>query len=104
MSADHDISALLNLVGVAGKLIIVGLPAKAQPFDFKPLVMRARTVVGSLIGGVKETQEMLDFCAEKKVLCDIELIKMESVNEAYVRMEKSDVKYRFVIDCSTIKA
>ena len=68
-----------------------------------PLVRRRRNLAGSLIGGIAETQEMLDFCAERGITCEIEMIPMEKINEAYERMLKSDVKYRFVIDVGTLR-
>jgi uncharacterized zinc-type alcohol dehydrogenase-like protein len=103
ISANHDYTAYLNLLGIDGKLMVVGLPIespKVQPFS---LVTNRRSVIGSCIGGMKETQEMLDYCAEHNIVSEIELIPMQKINEAYDRMLKGDVKYRFVIDLASIK-
>ena len=77
---------------------MVGIPAEPQAIGAMPLVRRRRRLAGSLIGGIAETQEMLDFCADRGIVCDIELIAIDQINEAYERMLRSDVKYRFVID------
>jgi uncharacterized zinc-type alcohol dehydrogenase-like protein len=82
-------------------MVLVGIPP-ASPIDPSVLVMQQRCLAGSLIGGIKETQEMLDFCAAHGVLSDIEMIRAEQINEAYERMMRSDVRYRFVIDNSTL--
>jgi uncharacterized zinc-type alcohol dehydrogenase-like protein len=103
VSADHDYENYLRLLGVNGKMIVVGLPERtptASPFD---LITKRRSIVGSMIGGTAETQEMLDYCAEKNITSDVEVIPMSYINEAYERMMKNDVKYRFVIDMSTLK-
>ena len=103
ISANHDYTSYLNLLGIDGKLMVVGLPIespKVQPFS---LVTNRRSVIGSCIGGMKETQEMLDYCAEHNIVSEIELIPMQKINEAYDRMLKGDVKYRFVIDLASIK-
>jgi uncharacterized zinc-type alcohol dehydrogenase-like protein len=102
VSANHDFSAYLDLLGLNGKLLVVGLPPedpKVSPFS---LITNRRSVTGSMIGSMKETQEMLDFCAEKNVVADIELIRMDQINEAYERLLQNDVKYRFVIDMSSL--
>lgn len=102
VSANHDFTAYLNLLGLNGKLLVVGLPPedpKVSPFS---LISNRRSVTGSMIGSMKETQEMLDFCAEKNVVADVELIRMDQINEAYERLLKNDVKYRFVIDMSSL--
>lgn len=102
ISANHDYDAYLKLLALEGKLMIVGLPSsnpEVNPFD---LVTNRRSIIGSMIGGTKETQEMLDFCAEKNIVADVEIIPMQYINEAYERMLKNDVKYRFVIDMSTL--
>lgn len=102
ISADHDYTQYLNLLAVHGKLMVVGLPEhnpKVSPFA---LIKNRRSIIGSMIGSIKETQEMLDFCYEHKIYADIEKIPMSSINEAYERMIKGDIKYRFVIDMSTI--
>ncbi len=103
ISANHDYTTYLNLLGIDGKLMVVGLPIespKVQPFS---LVTNRRSVIGSCIGGMKETQEMLDYCAEHHIVSEIEVIPMQKINEAYDRMLKGDVKYRFVIDLASIK-
>lgn len=103
ISANHDYTTYLNLLGIDGKLMVVGLPIespKVQPFS---LVTNRRSVIGSCIGGMKETQEMLDYCAEHHIVSEIELIPMQKINEAYERMLKGDVKYRFVIDLASLK-
>ncbi len=103
ISAPHDYNAYLQLLKLDGTMCLVGLP-DPQPLAAGSLIMRRRKLAGSLIGGIAETQEMLDFCAEHDVAADIELIDMADINDAWERMVKSDVRYRFVIDCSTIKA
>jgi uncharacterized zinc-type alcohol dehydrogenase-like protein len=103
ISANHDYTQYLNLLALNGKLMVVGLPTEApkvQPFS---LVSNRRSVVGSCIGGMKETQEMLDYCAENNIVSDIEIIPIQNINEAYERMLKGDVKYRFVIDMASLK-
>jgi len=103
ISADHDYAEFLDLLDLNGKLLIVGLPKdnpKVNPFA---LLKNRRSIIGSMIGGTKETQEILDFCAEKNITADVEVIKMQDINEAFERMIKNDVKYRFVIDLSSLK-
>lgn len=102
VAADHDINAYLNLLKRDGTLTQVGLPSNPVAISLFPLVMKRINFSGSLIGGIKETQEMLDFCAKHDIVSDIELIAADKINEAYERLVKSDVKYRFVIDTSTI--
>ena len=102
VSADHDLNAYLNLLKVDGTLCVVGAPPNPQPLQIFGLLMPRRQIAGSLIGGIAETQEMLDFCGEKNIQCEIELIRMDQINEAYERMLKSDVKYRFVIDVASL--
>lgn len=97
ISAQHDYSAYLGLLKRGGTMVLVGIP-ESSPLDAGALVHHRRQLAGSLIGGIKETQEMLDFCAKHGVLADIELIPASKINEAYDRMVKSDVRYRFVID------
>jgi uncharacterized zinc-type alcohol dehydrogenase-like protein len=103
VSADHDLNAYINLLNVDGTLVQVGAPNNPQPVAAFGLIMGRRSVAGSLIGGIKETQEMLDFCGEHGIVSDIEMIKIQQINEAYERLLKSDVKYRFVIDMASIK-
>ena len=102
VSANHDLDVYLNLLKRDGTLTLVGLPPEPVPLDAFPLIRYRRSLAGSLIGGIPETQEMLDYCAEHGFACDIELIRMDQINEAYERMLKSDVKYRFVIDMATL--
>lgn len=102
VSADHDLNAYLNLLKVDGTLCVVGAPPNPQPLQIFGLLMPRRQIAGSLIGGIAETQEMLDFCGQKNIQCEIEMIRMGQINEAYERMLKSDVKYRFVIDMSSL--
>jgi len=103
VSADHDINAYLNLLKRDGTLVLVGAPEKPLAVAAFPLIFRRRSFAGSLIGGLPETQEMLDFCGKHGITCDIELIRMDQINEAYERMLKSDVKYRFVIDMASLR-
>lgn len=98
----YDIGAYLNLLNTDGKLIIVGAPPGNQSVGLFDLIGQRRTVVGSLIGGVKQTQDMLDFCGRHNITCDIELISADQVDGAYDRTIAGDVKYRFVIDNATI--
>ncbi len=102
VSAKHDITAYLNLLKRDGTLTQVGLPSEPVDISLFPLVMKRLNFSGSLIGGIRETQEMLDFCAKHDIVSDIELIPADKINEAYERLLKSDVKYRFVIDNATI--
>ena len=103
VSADHDINAYLSLLKVDGTLTIVGAPERPLPVNVFTLIMGRRSFAGSGIGGLKETQEMLDFCGEHNIVSDIEMIKIDQINEAYERLLKSDVKYRFVIDMASLK-
>lgn len=98
----HDVSAYMPLLDVDGALVIVG---QIGPIDEQltvPMIFGRRRLTGSLIGGIAETQEMLEFCAEKNILPECEMIRMDQINEAYDRMERSDVRYRFVIDMATL--
>ena len=103
VSAPHDMDALLATVRRDGALVLVGVPER--PLELSPfgLVMRRKTVAGSLIGGIAETQEMLDFCGTHSVAADVEVIAVDAVNEAFDRLVRGDVRYRFVIDTSTIR-
>jgi uncharacterized zinc-type alcohol dehydrogenase-like protein len=103
VSASHDINSYLNLLKVDGTLCLVGAPEHPLPVSIFSLLMGRRSFSGSGIGGIVETQEMLDFCAEKSIASDIETIAIQQVNEAYERLLKSDVKYRFVIDMASLK-
>ena len=103
VSADHDINAYLNLLKVDGTLTLLGAPEKPLPVAAFNLLFARRQFAGSGIGGIQETQEMLDFCSEHNIVSDIEQIKIQQINEAYDRLLKGDVKYRFVIDMSSLK-
>ena len=98
VSAPHDLNAYLTLLKRDGALVLVGIPPEPVPIHAFHLVAPRRQLAGSLIGGIPETQEMLDFCADRGIACEIEMIPISKINEAYERMLKSDVKYRFVID------
>lgn len=102
VSAPLDWNAYLSLLKVDGSLVVVGIPEKEVPVGALSLVMGRRTLAGSLIGGIRETQEMLDFCGQHNIACDIEKIPIQKVNEAYERVIKSDVRYRFVIDMASL--
>ena len=100
----HDLDQFLSLLKRDGTMCLVGAPATPHPSpNVFNLIFQRRAIAGSLIGGLPETQEMLDFCAAHKVAADIEMIRMDQINEAYERMLKSDVKYRFVIDMASLK-
>ncbi|WP_417666763.1 NAD(P)-dependent alcohol dehydrogenase [Pseudidiomarina sp.] len=104
VAAPHDLDAYLTLLRLDGTMTLVGVPAESHPSPAVfNLIAKRRSLAGSLIGGIAETQEMLDFCAEHGITSDIEMIAMDEINEAYERMLKSDVKYRFVIDMATLK-
>ena len=98
----HDYNVYLPLLKVDGTLCIVGTIGMNAELNARSLIMGRRKIAGSLVGGIKETQEMLDFCAQHQILSDIEMIPMDGINQAYERMQQSDVKYRFVIDMSTL--
>lgn len=104
VAAPHDLDAYLKLLKRDGTLCLVGVPDKPHPSPSAfALIGRRRSLAGSMIGGIKETQEMLDFCAEKKIVSDVEIIPIQEINSAYERMLRSDVKYRFVIDLASLK-
>jgi alcohol dehydrogenase (NADP+) len=103
VSAQHDINAYLLLLKRDGNLTQVGVPADPLSLQVGSLIFGRRSLSGSLIGGIKETQEMLDFCGKHNITADIELIPIQKINEAYDRLVKSDVKYRFVIDMASLK-
>lgn len=104
IAADHDINAYLNLLGRDGNMTMVGAPEKPLEVSTFALLFGRRSLSGSLIGGLKETQEMLDFCGTHNITADVEIIPIQKVNEAYERLLKSDVKYRFSIDMASLKA
>jgi uncharacterized zinc-type alcohol dehydrogenase-like protein len=104
VAAPHNLDAFLTLLKRDGAMVLVGAPGEPHPSPTVfNLIMQRRTLAGSLIGGIAETQEMLDFCAEHGITADIELIPIQKINEAYERMLKSDVKYRFVIDMASLR-
>ncbi len=104
VSADHDVNAYLNLVRVGGNMTLVGAPEKPLPVSAFALFFGNKTLGGSMIGGIPQTQEMLDFCGQHNITSDVEVIPIQKVNEAYERMLKGDVKYRFVIDTASLKS
>src|SRR5450432_4622327 len=103
VSADHELNAYLKLLKLDGTMCLVGAPEKPAAVYAFNLLMKRRRIAGSAIGGIRETQQMLDFCAEKGITADIEMIKIQQINEAYERILRSDVKYRFVIDMASLK-
>lgn len=102
VSANHDYTNFLDLLDLEGKLLIVGLPSEEPSLSPFSLITKRRSIIGSMIGGIAETQEMLDYCADNHIVSDVEVIPMPYINDAYERMIRSDVKYRFVIDMSTL--
>jgi len=105
VAASHNLDAFTQLLKRDGTLTLVGVPEHAHPSpSVAALIFKRRSIAGSLIGGIAETQEMLDFCAEKGIVSDIEMIAIQNIENAYERMQKSDVKYRFVIDSATLAA
>lgn len=103
VSAEHDINAYIALLRVDGTLALVGAPEQPLPVAAFSVIMGRKSFAGSLIGGIAETQEMLDFCGEHNITSDIEMIDIKNINEAYERLVKGDVKYRFVIDMASLK-
>jgi uncharacterized zinc-type alcohol dehydrogenase-like protein len=104
VAADHDINAYINLLGIDGNITLVGAPEKPLAVSAFGLIMGRRSLSGSPIGGLPETQEMLDFCGQHNITADVEIIPIQKVNEAHERMLKSDVKYRFSIDMASLKS
>jgi len=102
VSAPHDLNKYLSLLKRDSTLVVVGLPGKPTEISAGSLVPKRKTLAGSMIGGIRETQEMLNFCAEHNISADIEMIPIQKINEAYERMLKNDVRYRFVIDMSSL--
>ncbi|MFL9484717.1 NAD(P)-dependent alcohol dehydrogenase [Chitinophagaceae bacterium LWZ2-11] len=102
VSAPHDYNTYLNLLTTNGTMIVVGVPPAPAEVPAFNLIMKRRSIIGSLIGGIKETQEMLDYCAEHNITSDVEVINIKDINSSYERMLKGDVRYRFVIDTATI--
>lgn len=104
VAASHNLDAYTSLLKRDGTMCLVGVPEHPHPTpNIGNLIFKRASIAGSLIGGIKETQEMLDFCAQKNIVSDVEIIPIQKINEAYARMLKSDVKYRFVIDAASLK-
>jgi alcohol dehydrogenase (NADP+) len=104
VAVEHDLNAYIHLLARDGNLTMVGAPATPLPVAVFGLLFRRRSFSGSLIGGIAETQEMLDFCGQNNITSDVEVIPIQKVNEAYDRVVKSDVKYRFSIDMASLKS
>jgi len=103
VSAEHNVNAYLDLVKLDGTLTLVGASPTPLPVAVGSLLFRRRQLAGSIIGGIRETQEMLDFCGEHGITADIEMIRIQQINQAFERLLRSDVKYRFVIDMASLK-
>ncbi len=104
VSATHDLNPFVNMLKRDGTMVLVGAPATPHPpLAVMPMIFRRRSIAGSLIGGIAQTQQMLDFCAKHKIAAHVEVIPIQQINEAFERMLKSDVKYRFVIDMASMK-
>ncbi|MEO6722699.1 MAG: NAD(P)-dependent alcohol dehydrogenase [Ferruginibacter sp.] len=103
ISAQHDYNMYLNLLKVNGTMVVVGVPPKPSEVHAFSLIGKRKSLAGSMIGGIEETQEMLDYCAANNIVSDVEVIKIEEINTAYERMLKGDVRYRFVIDIASLK-
>jgi uncharacterized zinc-type alcohol dehydrogenase-like protein len=103
ISANHDVQAYMGMLKVDGALVLVGVPSEPAKVHAMTFIFGRKTLAGSLIGGIAETQEMLDFCGRHGITSDVEVIPVEKVNEAYERTVKSDVRYRFVIDISSLR-
>jgi uncharacterized zinc-type alcohol dehydrogenase-like protein len=103
ISAEHDYGTYMNLLRTNGTMIVVGLPTVPSASPTFQMIMKRRSIMGSLIGGIRETQEMLDFCAANNIVSDVEVIPMQNINNAYERMLKGDVRYRFVIDLASLR-
>ena len=104
VSAEHDINAYIQLLGRDGNITITGSPNKPYAVSAVNLLIKRRSISGSLIGGIAETQEMLDFCGKNNITADVEIIPIQKVNEAYDRLSKGDVKYRFSLDMASLKS
>ncbi len=102
VASEHDINPYLTMLKIHGTLVCLGIDPHPIPVSVVGMVFGAKTLAGSLIGGMRETQEMLDYCAEHNITSDVEMINMKDINQAYERMQKNDVKYRFVIDMATL--
>jgi uncharacterized zinc-type alcohol dehydrogenase-like protein len=104
LAVEIDWDKYLNLLALDGTMVVVGLPEKETPIGAASLINARRSLAGSTIGGIRETQEMLDFCSKNNIACDIEIIPIQRVNHAYERVIKSDVRYRFVIDMKSLES
>jgi uncharacterized zinc-type alcohol dehydrogenase-like protein len=104
VAAEHDLNALIGMLRRDGNLTMVGAPDKPLPISVFGLIFARRSFSGSLIGSIAETQEMLDFCGKHNITSDVEVIPVQKINEAYERLLKSDVKYRFSIDMASLKS
>jgi uncharacterized zinc-type alcohol dehydrogenase-like protein len=102
VSASTDLNQYLGMLRLDGTMVLLGVPPEAPQVNAFNLIRKRRRLAGSLIGGIQETQEMLDYCAEHNIVSDVEVIAMSEINTAYQRMIKGDVKYRFVIDLATL--
>jgi alcohol dehydrogenase (NADP+) len=103
VAAEHDINAYIQMLRRDGNITMVGAPDKPLPVNVFGLLFGRKSFSGSLIGGIRETQEMLDFCGDHNITSDVEVIPIQKINEAYERLTKSDVKYRFSIDMASLK-
>ncbi|HLP19491.1 MAG TPA: NAD(P)-dependent alcohol dehydrogenase, partial [Chitinophagales bacterium] len=103
ISAQHEYGTYLQLLRTNGTMVVVGIPPTPSTAPAVQLIMKRKSIMGSLIGGIKETQEMLDYCAENNIVSDVEVIPVDKINEAYERMIKGDVRYRFVIDTNSLR-
>jgi uncharacterized zinc-type alcohol dehydrogenase-like protein len=103
VSAEHNLNSYLDLIKLDGTLVMVGASPAPLPLSVGSLLFRRRSLAGSIIGGIRKTQEMLDFCAAHGIVSDIEMIKIQQINQAFERLAKGDVKYRFVIDMASLK-
>src|SRR5690606_13967253 len=102
VSAPHDYNLYLSMLKRDGTMVLLGAPPEPTPVAAFALIAKRKRLVGSMIGGIKETQEMLDYCAEHNIMSDVEMIPIQNINEAYERTLKSDVRYRFVIDMASL--
>jgi uncharacterized zinc-type alcohol dehydrogenase-like protein len=102
VSARHDVNRHLGLLRTGGSMVLVGAPPEPLAVHAFSLIVGQKSLGGSLIGGIAETQEMLDFCAARGIAADVEIIPIQEINEAYERMVRNDVRYRFVVDCASI--
>ena len=102
VSSAHDLNIYISMLKTHGSLVCLGVAAEPAQIALVPMVFTGRSLAGSFIGGIAETQEMLDYCAEHNITCDVEMIDIKDINQAYERMLRKDVKYGFVIDMATL--